>query len=173
MKITREMVIDYLKHLSVEELTKLIAELRIELDIPDTSGQWRETAGAAVVDPTMGMYDPPETIVTLQALGVSKLEVVRVLRKYMTNRSLPELLELVQKLPCVVSDQVENEERQAFARELQTAGATVKTDVSLFCYQLWSACRTSSINAKFMKIKENIVLSFPEFVVGIRIDWVK
>src|SRR5512142_2473944 len=112
--ITRDAVLQYLRGLTSEDRTELLAEFG--LGFPPG------------YDDSVALSTPTEWDVMLYDAGQDKISVMRTLRTKL-NTPIRELKALVDSTPCRVLESVSLEEAHAFGAALTIAGATVKVGV--------------------------------------------
>jgi len=122
MAIERADVIDYIKNLTVLELSELVKELEDTLGVsaaaPMAMGAMPAGAGAAAAE------EKVEFDVELTAAGDKKIQVIKVVRE-LTGLGLKEAKDFVESAPKVVKEAVTKEEAEALKEKLETSGASV------------------------------------------------
>ena len=126
-EINQQQVVDYIKGISVLELSNLVKALEAELGV---------TAAAAM--PMMGMpmmagggaaapaaEEKTEFTVTLTDVGANKINVIKVVRE-VTSLGLKEAKDLVEAAPKVVKEGLQKDEAEKLKKELEEQGATVE-----------------------------------------------
>ena len=125
-EVNQQQVIDYIKGISVMELSQLVKALEAELGV-----------SAAAAMPMMGMpmmagggaaapaaEEKTEFTVTLTEVGANKINVIKVVRE-VTSLGLKEAKDLVEGVPSKVKEGVSKEDAAKLKKELEEAGATV------------------------------------------------
>jgi large subunit ribosomal protein L7/L12 len=123
--VTQEQVIEYVKGISVLELSQLVKALETELGV---------SAAAAM---PMGMpmagggggaaaaaEEKTEFTVTLTDIGGNKINVIKVVRE-VTSLGLKEAKDLVEAAPKAVKEGVTKDEAAAIKKKFEEAGAKV------------------------------------------------
>ena len=125
-ELNQQQVIDYIKGISVLELSQLVKALESELGVSAAvampmampGGGGGGAAAAAVEEKT-------EFNVTLTEAGGEKIKVIKVVRE-VTSLGLKEAKDLVEGAPKVVKEGVKKDEAEAIKKKLEEAGATVE-----------------------------------------------
>src|SRR6201982_2208345 len=124
-EVTQQQVVDYIKGISVLELSQLVKTLESELGV-SAAAAMPAFAGA----PAAGGAAPPaeektEFTVTLTEVGGNKINVIKVVRE-ITALGLKEAKDLVEGAPKPVKEGVAKEEAESIKTKLTEAGATVE-----------------------------------------------
>ena len=124
--VTQEQVIEYIKGISVLELSQLVKALEAELGVsaaaampmgmPMAAGAG---GGAAVAE------EKTEFTVTLTDIGGNKINVIKVVRE-VTNLGLKEAKDLVDGAPKTIKDAVSKEEAETIKKKFEAEGAKVE-----------------------------------------------
>jgi len=126
MAIERADVIEYIKNLSVMELSELIKELEEVLGVsaaaPMAMGMM-PAAGPADVEEE---EEQVEFDLELQALGDKKIQVIKALREIDKSLGLKEAKTLAEAAPTKVLEAATKEECEAAKEKLEAAGAVVE-----------------------------------------------
>ncbi len=123
-QVTQQQVIDYIKGISVIELSELVKVLEKELGVS-------AAAAMPVMVPGMGAPGAPaaeeqtEFTVTLTEIGDKKINVIKAVRE-VTSLGLKEAKDLVESAPKPVKEGVNKEEAEKLKNQLEEAGATVE-----------------------------------------------
>ena len=125
-EVNQQQVIDYIKGISVLELSQLVKELEKELGV---------SAGAAMpmAMPGMGgggaaaapVEEKTEFTATLTEVGGNKINVIKVVRE-VTSLGLKEAKDLVESAPKPIKEGVSKEEAATIKKKFEEAGATVE-----------------------------------------------
>ena len=126
-ELNQQQVIDYIKGISVLELSQLVKALESELGVsaaaavavaaPGAGG-----GGAAVAAP---VEEKTEFNVTLTETGTDKIKVIKVVRE-VTSLGLKEAKDLVESAPKPIKEGVPKEEAEKVKAQLEKAGAKVE-----------------------------------------------
>ena len=125
-EVNQQQVIDYIKGISVLELSQLVKELEKELGVsaaaampmgmPMMAGAG---AGAAAVE------EKTEFTATLTEVGSNKINVIKVVRE-VTSLGLKEAKDLVEGAPKAVKEGIPKDEAEKVKAQLEKAGAKVE-----------------------------------------------
>ena len=125
-ELNQQQVIDYIKGISVLELSQLVKALESELGVsaaaavavaaPGAGG-----GGAAVAAP---VEEKTEFNVTLTETGTDKIKVIKVVRE-VTSLGLKEAKDLVESAPKPIKEGVPKEEADAIKKKFDEVGAKV------------------------------------------------
>jgi large subunit ribosomal protein L7/L12 len=118
---TKADVKDFIKGMSVLELSELIKELEEELGVSAAA----PVAVAAVAGPAAVAEEKTEFDVILKVIGASKLNVIKEVRA-VTGLGLKEAKDLVDSAPATVKEGIPKEEAEAIKERLVAAGAEVE-----------------------------------------------
>ena len=124
-ELTREDVKNYIKNMSVLELSEFVKELEEEFGVtaaaPMVAGAVA-TAGGAEATP---QEEKTEFDVILTAFGDKKIQVIKVVRE-LTGLGLKEAKDLVEGVPKAVKEGISKEETETVKKKLEDAGGTVE-----------------------------------------------
>jgi large subunit ribosomal protein L7/L12 len=118
---TKADVKDFIKGMSVLELSELIKELEEELGVSAAA----PVAVAAVAGPAEAAEEKTEFDVILKAVGANKLNVIKEVRA-ITGLGLKEAKDLVDGAPAPVKEAAPKDEAEAIKERLVAAGAEVE-----------------------------------------------
>ena len=126
-ELNQQQVIDYIKGISVLELSQLVKALESELGV---------SAAAAVPMAMPGMVaaggggaaapaeEKTEFNVTLTEVGADKIKVIKVVRE-VTNLGLKEAKDLVESAPKPIKEGANKDEAAAIKKKFEEVGAKV------------------------------------------------
>jgi large subunit ribosomal protein L7/L12 len=125
MELNQQQVIDYIKGISVLELSQLVKALESELGVS-------AAAAVAVAAPGAGggaaaaapVEEKTEFNVTLTETGSDKIKVIKVVRE-VTSLGLKEAKDLVESAPKPIKEGVPKEEAEAIKKKFDEVGAKV------------------------------------------------
>ena len=127
-EVNQQQVIDYIKGISVMELSALVKALESELGVsaaaampmamPMAGGAAPAAGGAAAEEQT-------EFTVTLTDVGGNKINVIKVVRE-VTSLGLKEAKDLVEAVPKVLKEAVNKDEAEAIRKKFDEVGAKVE-----------------------------------------------
>jgi large subunit ribosomal protein L7/L12 len=123
MAITKAEVIEFIKGMSVLELSELVKELE------ETFGVSAAVPMAAMAMPGAGgeaaeVEEQTEFDVILESAGAAKIQVIKVVRA-ITGLGLKEAKDLVDGAPKAVKEAISKEEADGIKTQLEEAGAVV------------------------------------------------
>ena len=123
--VTQQQVVDYIKGISVLELSQLVKTLETELGVSAAAAMPMMVAGAggggAAAAPA---EEQTEFTVTLTDVGGNKINVIKVVRE-VTSLGLKEAKDLVEAAPKAIKEGVSKDEAAAIKKKLEDAGAKV------------------------------------------------
>jgi large subunit ribosomal protein L7/L12 len=127
-EINQQAVVDYIKGISVLELSNLVKALEQELGVsaampmgmPMMAGGGAAAGGAAAP-----AEEKTEFNVILTDVGSNKINVIKVVREA-TSLGLKEAKDLVEGAPKPIKEGVTKEEAEAIKKKFEEAGAKVE-----------------------------------------------
>jgi len=129
MAIERADVIEYIKNLSVMDLSELIKELEDVLGVsaaaPVAMGMV-PGAGAGAGAAEEEAEEQTEFDVEVLAVGEKKIQVIKALREIDKSLGLKEAKTLAESVPAKVLEGATKEDAEAAKEKLENAGATVE-----------------------------------------------
>jgi large subunit ribosomal protein L7/L12 len=125
-EVTQQQVVDYIKGISVLELSQLVKTLEAELGVSAAAAMPVMVAGgAAAGGATAAAEEKTEFTVTLTDIGGNKINVIKVVRE-VTSLGLKEAKDLVESAPKAVKEGVNKDEAAAIKKKFEEAGAKVE-----------------------------------------------
>ena len=126
MAVTQEQVVEYIKGISVLELSQLVKTLESELGVSAAVAMPMGFAGgagggAAAAAPA---EEKTEFTVSLTEVGGNKINVIKVVRE-VTSLGLKEAKDLVESAPKAIKEAVPKEEAEAIKKKFEEVGAKV------------------------------------------------
>ena len=127
-EVNQQQVIDYIKGISVMELSQLVKALESELGVsaaaamPMAMPMAGGGAGAGAAAPA---EEQTEFTVTLTDVGGNKINVIKVVRE-VTSLGLKEAKDLVESAPKAIKEGVTKDEAAAIKKKFEDAGAKVE-----------------------------------------------
>ena len=126
-EVNQQQVIDYIKGISVMELSALAKALESELGVSAAAampmampmGGGAPAAGAAAAE------EQTEFTVTLTDVGGNKINVIKVVRE-VTSLGLKEAKDLVESAPKPIKEAVPKDEAEAIKKKFDEVGAKVE-----------------------------------------------
>jgi large subunit ribosomal protein L7/L12 len=126
MALTQQEVVEYIKGISVLELSQLVKELEKELGVSAAAAMPVAVAGGA---PAAGAAAPVEEktefTATLTEVGSNKINVIKVVRE-VTSLGLKEAKDLVEGAPKPIKEGVSKDEAAAIKKKFEEVGAKVE-----------------------------------------------
>jgi large subunit ribosomal protein L7/L12 len=125
MAVTKQEVVDFIKGMTVLELSEFVKELE------QTFGVSAAAPAAMAAMPGAGAAEAPpveeqtEFSVIITGVGDKKINVIKEVRA-ITSLGLKEAKDLVEKVPGTVKEGIPKAEAEAVAKQLTEAGATVE-----------------------------------------------
>jgi large subunit ribosomal protein L7/L12 len=124
-EVTQQQVVDYIKGISVLELSQLVKSLESELGVS-------AAAAVAVAAPAAGggaaaapAEEKTEFDVILTDIGGNKINTIKVVRE-VTSLGLKEAKDLVESAPKPIKEGVSKDEAAAIKKKFEEAGAKVE-----------------------------------------------
>ena len=126
-EVNQQQVIDYIKGISVMELSQLVKALESELGVSAAAAMpmampMAGGAGGGAAAPVAGQT---EFTVTLTDIGGNKINVIKVVRE-VTSLGLKEAKDLVEGAPKAIKEGVTKDEAAAIKKKFEDAGAKVE-----------------------------------------------
>ena len=126
-ELTQQQVIEYIKGISVLELSQLVKALEQELGVSAAAAVPMAMAGGAAAGAAAAApaEEQTEFTVTLTAIGEKKINVIKVVRE-VTSLGLKEAKDLVEAAPKPVKEGVSKDEAEAIRKKFEEVGAKVE-----------------------------------------------
>ena len=125
-ELNQQQVIDYIKGISVLELSQLVKALEAELGVSAAAAMPMAmpgvAGGGAAVAPA---EEKTEFNVVLSDAGGEKIKVIKVVRE-VTSLGLKEAKDLVESAPKPIKEGVPKEEAEAIKKKFEEVGAKVE-----------------------------------------------
>jgi large subunit ribosomal protein L7/L12 len=124
MSLTQDQVVDYIKNISVLELSQLVKTLESELGVSAAAAAPVVMAGGggAAAAP---VEEQTEFTVTLTEIGANKINVIKAVRE-VTSLGLKEAKDLVESAPKPIKEGATKDEAAAIKKKFEEAGAKVE-----------------------------------------------
>ena len=123
--VTQEQVVEYIKGISVLELSKLVKTLESELGVSAAAampmGMPMGGGGAAAEK----AEEKTEFTATLTEVGGNKINVIKVVRE-VTSLGLKEAKDLVDGAPKPIKEGIPKDEAEAIKKKFEEVGAKVE-----------------------------------------------
>ena len=123
-ELTQTQVVDYIKNISVLELSQLVKTLEAELGVSAAAAAPVVVAGGAAAAAAPA-EEQTEFTVTLTDIGGNKINVIKVVRE-VTALGLKEAKDLVESAPKAIKEAVTKDEAAAIKKKFEEAGAKVE-----------------------------------------------
>src|SRR5881275_992677 len=123
-EVTQQQVVEYIKGISVLELSQLVKTLESELGVS-------AAAAVAVAAPGGGsgaaapVEEKTDFTVTLTEVGGNKINVIKVVRE-ITSLGLKEAKDLVEGAPKPIKEGIPKDEAAAIKKKFEDVGAKVE-----------------------------------------------
>ena len=126
-ELNQQQVVDYIKGISVLELSQLVKALEQELGVSAAAAVPVAMAGgpAAGGGAAAPAEEKTEFNVTLTEVGADKIKVIKVVRE-VTNLGLKEAKDLVESAPKPIKEGATKDEAAAIKKKFEDAGAKVE-----------------------------------------------
>ena len=125
-EVNQQQVIEYIKGISVMELSQLVKALESELGVSAAAAMPMAMpmagGGGAAAAPA---EEQTEFTVTLTDVGGNKINVIKVVRE-VTSLGLKEAKDLVEGAPKAIKEGVTKDEAAAIKKKFEDAGAKVE-----------------------------------------------
>ena len=125
MSVTKQEVVDFIKGMTVLELSEFVKELEQTFGVSAAAPEAMAAmpgGGAAEAAP---VEEQTEFSVIITGVGDKKINVIKEVRA-ITSLGLKEAKDLVEKVPGTVKEGIPKAEAEAVAKQLTEAGATVE-----------------------------------------------
>jgi large subunit ribosomal protein L7/L12 len=125
-EVTQQQVVDYIKGISVLELSQLVKMLEAELGVSAAAAMpmMAMPGGAGGAAAAAPVEEKTEFTVTLSEVGSNKINVIKVVRE-VTSLGLKEAKDLVEAAPKQVKEGVSKDEANAIKKKFEDVGAKV------------------------------------------------
>ena len=125
-EVNQQQVVDYIKGISVLELSQLVKALETELGVSAAAAMPMAMAGggAAGGGAAAPAEEKTEFTATLTEVGTNKINVIKVVRE-VTSLGLKEAKDLVESAPKPIKEGVPKDEADAIKKKFEDVGAKV------------------------------------------------
>ena len=123
--MTQQQVVDYIKGISVLELSQLVKALETELGVSAAAAMPMAMPGGGGGGAAAPVEEQTEFTVTLTDIGGNKINVIKVVRE-VTSLGLKEAKDLVESAPKAIKEGVTKDEAAAIKKKFEDAGAKVE-----------------------------------------------
>jgi large subunit ribosomal protein L7/L12 len=125
--VTQQQVVDYIKGISVMELSQLVKTLEQELGVSAAAAMpmAMPMMGGGAAAAAAPVEEKTEFNVVLTEIGANKINVIKVVRE-VTSLGLKEAKDLVESAPKAVKEGVPKDEAEAVKKKFEDVGAKVE-----------------------------------------------
>ena len=123
--VTSQQVVDYIKGISVLELSQLVKTLEAELGVSAAAPMMMGGGGGGAAAAAAPAEEKTEFTVTLTEVGGNKINVIKVVRE-ITALGLKEAKDLVEGAPKPIKEGVTKDEAAAIKKKFEEVGAKVE-----------------------------------------------
>ena len=120
--VTQDQVVDFIKGMSVLELSGLVKRLEDELGVSAAAAMPVAIAGGAAPGAAAAEEEQTEFTVTLTEIGPKKINVIKVVRE-VTSLGLKEAKDLVEGAPNPIKEAIPKDEAEALQKKFEEVGA--------------------------------------------------
>ena len=126
-EVTQQQVVEYIKGISVLELSQLVKTLESELGVSAAAAMpmAMPMGGGAAGGAAAPAEEKTEFTVNLTEVGADKIKVIKVVRE-VTSLGLKEAKDLVEGAPKAVKEGVNKDEAAAIKKKFEEVGAKVE-----------------------------------------------
>ena len=126
-EVTQQQVVEYIKGISVLELSQLVKTLEAELGVSAAAAMpmAMPMGGGAAGGAAAPVEEQTEFTVTLTEIGTNKINVIKVVRE-ITSLGLKEAKDLVESAPTPIKEGVPKDEAAAIKKKYEEVGAKVE-----------------------------------------------
>ena len=121
-EVTQEQVVEYIKGISVLELSELVKTLEEELGVSAAAAMPVAVAGGAAPGAADAVEEQTEFTVMLTEVGAKKINVIKAVRE-VTSLGLKEAKDLVESAPKAVKEDIPKDEAEAIMKKFEDVGA--------------------------------------------------
>ncbi len=124
-ELNQQQVIDYIKGISVLELSQLVKALEQELGVSAAAAMPVMVPGTGPGAPAAPAEEKTEFTVVLTDVGDKKINVIKVVRE-VTSLGLKEAKDLVEAAPKPIKEAIPKDEAEAIKKKFEEVGAKVE-----------------------------------------------
>jgi len=124
-EVTQDQVVDYIKGMSVLELSELVKKLEDELGVSAAAAMPVAVAAAPGAAAGGAAEEQTEFTVNLTDVGAKKINVIKVVRE-VTSLGLKEAKDLVESAPKAIKEGIPKDEADALVKKFEEVGAKVE-----------------------------------------------
>jgi large subunit ribosomal protein L7/L12 len=124
-EVTQQQVVEYIKGITVLELSQLVKTLESELGVSAASAMPMAMPAGAGGGAAAPAEEKTDFTVTLTEVGGNKINVIKVVRE-ITALGLKEAKDLVEGAPKPIKEGIPKEEAAAIKKKFEDVGAKVE-----------------------------------------------
>ena len=124
-ELTQDQVVDFVKNITVLELSQLVKRLEQELGVSAAAAAPVMMAGGGGGAAAAPVEEKTEFTVTLTEIGTAKINVIKVVRE-VTSLGLKEAKDLVESAPKPIKEGIPKDEAEALKKKFEDVGAKVE-----------------------------------------------
>ena len=124
-EVSQQQVVEYIKGISVLELSQLVKELEKELGVSAASAMPMAVAAGGGGAAAAPVEEQTEFTATLTEIGTNKINVIKVVRE-VTSLGLKEAKDLVEGAPKPIKEGIPKDEAEAIKKKFEDVGAKVE-----------------------------------------------
>ena len=125
-EITQQQVVEYIKGISVLELSQLVKTLESELGVSAAAAMpMAMPMGGGAAGAAAPAEEKTEFTVTLTEVGANKINVIKVVRE-ITSLGLKEAKDLVESAPKPIKEGIPKDEAANIKKKFEEVGAKVE-----------------------------------------------
>jgi large subunit ribosomal protein L7/L12 len=125
-EVTQQQVVEYIKGISVLELSQLVKTLESELGVSAAAAMpMAMPMGGGAAGAAAPAEEKTEFTVTLTEVGANKINVIKVVRE-ITSLGLKEAKDLVESAPKPIKEGIPKDEAAAIKKKFEEVGAKVE-----------------------------------------------
>jgi len=124
-EVTSQQVVEYIKGISVLELSQLVKTLESELGVSAAAPMMMGGGGGGGAAAAAPAEEKTEFTVTLSEVCTNKINVIKVVRE-ITALGLKEAKDLVESAPKPIKEGVTKDEAAAIKKKFEDVGAKVE-----------------------------------------------
>ena len=124
-EVTQQQVVEYIKGISVLELSQLVKTLEAELGVSAAAAMPMAMPMGAGGGAAAAVEEKTEFTATLTEIGTNKINVIKVVRE-VTSLGLKEAKDLVESAPKAIKEGIPKDEAAAIKKKFEEVGAKVE-----------------------------------------------
>ena len=123
--VNQQQVVEYIKGISVLELSQLVKALESELGVSAAAAMPMAMPGMGGAAAAAPVEEKTEFTATLTEIGTNKINVIKVVRE-VTHLGLKEAKDLVEGAPKAIKEGIPKDEAEAIKKKFEDVGAKVE-----------------------------------------------